>query len=205
MRQKCNKKIFYGGSYSLSRCVYSAKTKLDKTWILLPRRDLWRQWNSVRVWDTLWKRVKHIPTDHVIRVRGLLQPGHIWGNLGNFLQVDLHTLHVCLNAVAALWISLEDYTLPRMSTNTHICYNAKFFSCSRNHVSNCRWVAANRWLTLRRCSRHTYSIRSASPAPPHHRSEATGRINQPIRRYHLQTKEAGRGWNAAQRWSRTSA
>lgn len=34
------KNIFYEGTYSLSRCEYSAKTKLDKTWILLLRNDL---------------------------------------------------------------------------------------------------------------------------------------------------------------------
>lgn len=66
-----------------------------------------------------------IRVSHVIRVGGLLQPGHIWGDLGNVLQVDLHTLQVCLNAVAALGISLQDYTRPRMSTNTHICHKAK--------------------------------------------------------------------------------
>lgn len=49
-------------------------------------------------------------SDHVTRERGLLQPGHIWRKQRNIVQVDLHTRHVGLNAVAPLWITLQDCT-----------------------------------------------------------------------------------------------
>lgn len=107
---------------------------------------------------------RKMESGHVTRARGLLQPGHVWRNQRNILHVDLHTRHVCLNAAATLWIILQD------CTHTH------------THINGCyvKSQEASSW--------NTYSICSARPGPRDRRSEATGRINRPTRRYHLQTQ-----------------
>lgn len=72
----------------------------------------------------------------MIRVGGLLQPGHVWRKQRNILQVDLHTRHVCLNAVATLWIILQDCTHDRINTHTHTdgCY-VKIQEASQHSLS----------------------------------------------------------------------
>ena len=100
----------------------------------------------------------------------LLQPGHVWRKQRNIPKVDLHAHHVGLNAVTILWINPQGCTHDRINTHTHV------------HVCYVEIKEAS--------SLDTYSIRPASPGPRDRPSEVTGRINQPSRRYRLQSQRS---------------
>ena len=55
------------------------------------------------------KTHKHQRIQGAITVRRHVQPGDIWREQRNVLQVDLHALDIGLYAVTTVWILLQDY------------------------------------------------------------------------------------------------